>query len=176
MSKIPFPWLVFDVESIGLYGDPFAVGLVLMNKDGDIFRQRWYGCNLEKHPAFMWSRPEDVKWCINNIPKHVKDGNCTIEEMYSSFTTLLSSAIKQNYSIIADCPFPVEVNFLVNCERRDRTYIGPYPLYDVSSILSALGKDPMEEYPREEGQTKHHPMWDAYVSAKQLYTALEDKA
>lgn len=171
--NIPFPWLVFDVESVGLYGDPFAVGYVLMDENGEVIRKRWHGANLEKLPGFMFNSIEDIEWCWSYIPQCIKDGNCSLDEMYSSFVTLLSSAIKQKYSIIADCPFPVETNFLRNCKLRDRTYISPYPLYDIASILAALGRNPLEEYPREEGETKHHPMWDAHQSARILYETIK---
>lgn len=170
--RIPFPWFVFDVESVGLFGQGFAVGYVVIGENGKELSSSWYGVPLDKAVSY-YQTPDNIdgyNWCLRNIPSEVLEGNTDLPTMYQTFTKLLETAIKKNYSIIADCPFPVEANFLLDVQKHNPdAFVSPYPLYDVASILAGLGRNPLELYERKENEPLHHPLGDARQSARILY-------
>ncbi len=175
--NIPFPWFVFDVESLGLFGYPFAVGWCVVDKDGKELDSSWLGCSIEsvRDKSNPLSDIESYNWCKENIPEEVLKGNVAQRDMYKYFKRNLSYWQAKGCSVICDCPFPVEAKFLRRLIKRFNDIDGdiltsPYPLYDVASILAAHGKDPLKEYPRLGNEIKHHPLWDSVVSAKQLYS------
>lgn len=174
--NIPFPWLVFDVESVGLFGDPFAVGWVIIDKDGKEIQSDWKGCSYRK----VSGTKKDFEWCFLNIPKEVRMGNMNttlqrkndILDIYYHFGAILTIH-GPRCSIISDCPFPVESKFLLNVEKYNSNFISPYPLYDVATALAVLGKDPTANYPRRANEPLHHPLGDARQSARILYETIK---
>jgi hypothetical protein len=79
--------------------------------------------------------------------------------------------------LAADCPYPVESKFLLECvadsHLRQRTDGSPYPLLDVASVLVAAGKDPTAQYDRLPDEVPlHNPVADARQSARLLMEAL----
>lgn len=114
--NIPFPWFVFDVESVGLFGDPFAVGWVVIDKDGQELESYWFGFDYNKvHGGSI----EAFDWCENNIPPHILKGTSkSINFVYEDFARNLGYWQKKGASIISDVPFPVESNFLLLLFQR----------------------------------------------------------
>ncbi len=164
---IPFPWFVFDVESVGLFGDPFAVGWCRIDEDGTISREWWTGVPIKSVSGKM----ESFVWCGENIPAEVLIGTVeNVLDVCSHFDRALREAINDGCSILCDCPFPVESNFLLQVQKLYPVYFkSPYPLYDIASVIASLGKDPLGEYPRRPEEIKHHPMWDAIQSGRTLF-------
>ena len=83
----------------------------------------------------------------------------------------------QGARLAADCNWPVEAKFLVHCVGEDpkaREWEGPYPFFDIGSILFAKGMDPLAKYPRIDGEEcEHNPLHDARQSARLLLEALK---
>jgi hypothetical protein len=83
--------------------------------------------------------------------------------------------------VYADCPWPVEANFLSACVADDasRAWQGPYPLLDVATLLGATSGDPMVKRSRYlempddwPAGNDHDPRWDAFVSGLAAVRAL----
>ena len=163
-------FLVFDVESMGLYGTAFSVGFVVMEKDGKIIEEN------------VWSIPrnnicsasnEDRVWIDINVPitppthKSYKD---LCEEFWTTWVRL-----KNTYPDItawADCLFPVEAGFLTDCVMYDepnRKWAAPYPFHDIGTLLFARGKNATDHFPRKPNELPaHNPLYDARQSARIL--------
>src|SRR5690606_2543186 len=78
--------------------------------------------------------------------------------------------------LAAECPYPVETNFLEKCRKdcEDGSWSSPYPLIDISSVRLAAGFDPVGKCSRRANEVpEHHPLKDARQSARLLLEALE---
>ena len=170
--------LVFDVESVGLLGEPFAVGGVVVASDGTPLRPK-----VPYHDQFIYACPHSVAagslndrhWVEQNVKidaDDIKAGRPA--EVYAQFWMKWLHWKQQGAWLVADVAFPVEARFLLNCAvTQDGKNDLPYPLLDVSSILLAAGRDPLASYPRIKGETpKHNPLADAKQSARLLLEAL----
>ena len=164
-------FLVFDVESIGLHGEGYAVGYVVVRGDGDHLADGLFACN----PANANGTPADRAWVMENIPP--LEVNCDDpHQVRAKFWALWLAWKAQGVSLVADCAWPVEANFLLACVRDDasaRNWEGPYPLHDLASVLLAHGMDPLanrERLPNE--LPAHDPVNDAMQSARILLECL----
>lgn len=164
-------FLVFDVESIGLHGEAYDVGGVIIDDGVEVQRFRFW-CDPERAfgdaPGFAWV---GENW---EIP--LKGSNCqTPREVRDKFWSFWS-CYRDELTIAADCPWPVEARFLAQCiddDRAARQWHGPYPLIDVASVRLAAGLDPLgtdERLPNE--LPVHNPEADARQSARLLIEAL----
>lgn len=162
-------FLIFDCEANGLHGQVFAVAVVTMNERGEILDSfegkcpiegvlnSWVGENVIPHLAGMTEYP---------APRTLRD----------AFWAFLQRHKDSGAEIWADTAWPVEAGFLSACVADDpgaRLWEGPYPLLDVSTLLSV--SITREEYVADllVGRTarKHHPSWDAEVSGLALLRA-----
>jgi hypothetical protein len=164
-------FLVFDVESIGLHGEGFAVGYVIL-VDGQEMDSGCWSC--PRHRAH--GDAEGRKW----IEAHVPDLLLThpnAQAVRSSFWHLWQEWQRTGALLVADCAWPVEARFLLACvddSPETRTWQGPYPLHDLASIRLAAGLDPLASEPRREDELPlHNPLADARQSARLLVDALE---
>lgn len=159
-------YLIFDVESMGLHGEGFAVGGGVFDKYGTRLNAFLFACPTEGIEADK----EDKDWVNDNVPvfeithrspKQVRDAFWEVyEENKKLFPDLL---------LVAECPWPVETNFLSACIKDDptRKWEGPYPLIDLASMMFAVGMDPMEPLERNEYELPvHNPQADAYLTAR----------
>lgn len=166
--KPPFDkFLMFDVESVGLHGEGFSVGYVIMENGEEIIGNE-VGCAL--HSAY--GHEEDREWVRMNVSWKITFADR--KSLLRAFAPLIHSNVKMGYAIVTDCGWPVETNFLTSLVEstgvKDNV---PYPLYDVSSVLAALGYDPIATYPRKENELPaHNPLNDARQSARVLLEAL----
>jgi hypothetical protein len=165
-------YMVFDIESIGLHGDAFSYGFVVVDAStGEEISCGECNCN-----------PVDFKGTVANH-EWVK-ANCRIELPICQSPLLLRRSFwstwgywkAQGAKLAADVPWPVEANFLSACVADDpvaNEWQGPYPLIDVASVRLAAGFDPLakeERYPDE--LPEHNPLADARQSARLLLEAL----
>jgi len=163
--KLPEYYFVFDVESIGLFGEAFSVGFVVFNRQGKLQEELELSCN----PDSALGEPSDRIWVEQNCL--VGDFNCSSPvQVCERFLDYWKFWKKKDAILIADCCFPVETNFLCDCLRKNpenRLINSPYPLYDLSSFLFAYGCDPLAEYDRTENELpKHNSLNDARQSAR----------
>lgn len=164
-------FFVFDVESIGLHGEPYAVGWVIIDLSGE-----------EKAGGYIAIRPElacgdddDRQWCAENIPE-IEPNRHYMDEMLQDFWAVWLFWKERGALMAAECAWPVEAKFLAMCvgsEYPKSKWEGPYPLHDVASIMLAAGMDPMATYERLPNELpKHDPLADARQSARLLTEAL----
>lgn len=166
------PFFVFDVESVGLHGEAFAVaGGVYINGAA-----RWefkYCCPLEEAKG----DDTDREWVKNNIPV-LEITHRTPKGIRDAFWRDWEKAVKEYSKIVmaGECLWPVEANFVSKCIQDDlenRKWSGPYPFHEVSSIMLVAGMDPMATYDRVESEKPaHDPLADARQSARLLAQAL----
>ena len=160
------PLFVFDVESVGLHGEGFAVGWVVM-VDGVEVESGYAACPMTAAAGTA----SDRKWVEENVgvylppPEYPTPGN--VREV---FWGAWMSWKEEGAIMVADCAWPVEARFLAACvdhEPEDRRWDGPYPLHDVATARLVSGLDPLatvDRLPTEE--PKHHPTADARQSAR----------
>lgn len=169
----------FDVESIGLMGEGFAVGWVLFDlSPGLLMAQR------ELCSKLYWTPPEraqgnskDRVWVRQNVPyqdwlDRYPEQYCPRELrscFWNDWDTYRDDAV-----MAADCPIPVETNFLQDCIDDDATRQPPYPFWDIASIRILAGHDPVATYPRLEAELPaHDPVCDARQSGRLLLESFE---
>lgn len=179
------PFFIFDVESIGLHGEGFAVGGGIYI--GGVAQHEFhYACSPEIARGTFTNR----NWVRDNVPPHA--GGSKSDPLYvrQAFWQEWEEA-KQAYPGIhmaAECGWPVEANFLslcirdgnpvlfLNdpCETWPREFQGPYPLHEIASFMLAAGMDPMATYDRLPCELpKHDPLADTRQSARLLFEALQ---
>ena len=163
-------FMVFDVESIGLHGDAFAYGYVVVDRDGN---ELDCGQNC-MNPNHARGTADDRVWVSGNIPTlpHTIGTGGDLRSLFWGDWTYW----RQKGAVLAcDCAWPVEAKFLLECVRDDhwRSSVAPYPLLDVSGFILAAGGDPTACFNRRENELPaHHPLRDARQSARLLLEAL----
>lgn len=163
-------YMVFDVESIGLHGEGFAVGYVVVDRTGAVQMERHYACS----PNDARGSDEGRQWIAQNCPP--LQVNCVSPGMVRLRFWLDWIAFKERGAVlVADCAWPVEARFLIACvedEPDARQWQGPYPLHELASFMVAAGMDPMATYERLTDEPQHDPLGDARQSARLLIQAL----
>ncbi|MCF6094544.1 hypothetical protein L1765_11275 [Microaerobacter geothermalis] len=152
----------FDVETDGLYGAPFAVGAVVLSESGEEI-ERFAGIAQIKIKN-DWVK-QNVLPNLEGLQKYETD-----VDLREAFWDIYQKHKGDSY-ILVDVGYPVETNFLrqvILDDLENRQWNGPYPLYDVSSVLQAKGIDPdvnRIEYSGLKGLKPHNPADDALASA-----------
>lgn len=156
--------IIIDVESNGLWGQPFAVASVRMTPGGRILRTFAMRCNIDEVPD---------EWIVENKIEQLLEGLPKVEDIKHLMEEFIGWYSKENDSnTFVDTGFPVDFRFmdLMRCNAAWQSF-SPYPLYDISSILVAAGEHPnvnRMEYAKELIGEKcgvaHNPIWDAEVS------------
>lgn len=163
-------FLMLDVESVGLHGEGFAVGVVVVGRSG-ILEEVVFSCA----PEHAEGSEDDLAWVQENVPDLPRTHQ-TPREVRDAFWSFWQKWRLDGAVLVSDCAWPVETGFLSACVRDspdERNWRGPYPLYDLASILFAYGENPLlltKRMPNE--LPAHHPLMDARQSARQLVTAL----
>lgn len=170
-----------DVESIGLYGDPTAWAVVVYDSHGQCLEE--YAVQLDRvhkeAKQFNENRDGDRAWYRDNVDPatteaswngvwgHRLKRNLTqyafsVDELCQAFRERWSLIVRQYQGVVllADCPFPVETNFL-------RRAMGPgeiYPLIDVNTLAHVAG---IQTFPRKPHELPiHNPLADARQSGR----------
>jgi len=164
--------MVFDVESIGLHGEGYAVGFTVVDMNGKEIDSGTYSCDPEN--ADGW--PKNRKWVAENVP----DIQVTHEhpvDVREAFWNKWAEWKKKGAVLVADCAWPVEAGFLGDCvndEPHKREWGGPYPLHDLASVFMAADINPLGKYDRKPNELpEHHPLSDARQSARLLIETLK---
>ena len=166
------PFFVFDVESIGLHGQAFAVaGGVYI--DGAAQSEFFCSCPQEEAQGTA----QDRAWVKANVPVLEITTRLPIG-IRDAFWHEWEKAKKRypGITMVAECLWPVEARFVASCVDDNIEYLGfngPYPFHEIASIMFAAGMDPMATYEREPSEMpKHNPLADARQSARLLAMAL----
>jgi hypothetical protein len=166
-------YMVFDVESLGLHGESFAVGWVVVDLDKGLE----LGCDFAAcNHSVLRGAPEAYQWVDDHVPflPSVYRSPAQIRryfwEMWRYWHT------EHGAMLAADVNWPVESRFLCACvdaKPAEREWQGPYPLIDVASCRLAAGFDPLATEPRlADEMPAHNPLCDARQSARLLRQAL----
>ncbi len=156
--------LSFDAESNGLHGGAFAVGAVLLREDGVAAERFFARCPIDG-PVDPWVRDNVLPALAIDPETHA-----TAREMRDAFWSWLTARMV-DATVVVDCGWPVEAGLLSACVADDpsRAFKGPHPLHEVASLLLAAGLDPLASYADQvlpqSALSKHHPTYDAHVSA-----------
>lgn len=167
--------MMLDVEAVGLFGDGFAAAYVVVDDEtGETVEERSFATN---HWQSFCHSDDDRRWVVRNVPplpincENMADVRLEIWAAWERWKA-------RDALLWADCAFPVETNFLssaVDNFPRKRVPNSPYPLYDLSTLLLAIGRDPTQAHPRLKRELpKHDPLCDARQSARILLEALEE--
>jgi hypothetical protein len=171
MSNKPDLFMVFDVESIGLHGEGFAVGCVVVNLDGATLEQAMFACD----PYHAKGSTEARKWVRENIPALTKSHEHP-QGIRDAFFGVWLRWKERAAILVTDCGWPVEASFLSACiadHPDSREWNGPYPLHDLASVMLAHGVNPLETRERTLDEIPvHNPLADARQSARLLVEAL----
>lgn len=163
-------FMVFDVESVGLHGEGFAVGMVVMDRSGNVQLAGHLACP----PDAAAGSDEGRAWIAENCPP-IYAALETPQQVRESFWGIWQDFKALGAILVADCAWPVEARFLIACvddAPHERQWQGPYPLVSVDTYLMAAGMDPLMEFPRLPDEQPHHPLGDAKQSARLLVQAL----
>ena len=150
--------LLFDVESTSLHGTGFAVGAVVVNKEG---------IELDSFELLSEEGVDKASdWVKENVIPNLTDmPTCeTDKELRDAFFNFYLKH-RETAEIWSDVNFPVETNFLhaiVKDAPEEREWLMPYPLYDVSTLIDVT-IDRNKECGIK-GLRKHNPLDDSRAS------------
>jgi len=171
MSETPKLYMVFDVESVGLHGEGFAVGFVVLDSEGNRHEMCCYACP----PFAARGSLQGHEWVKQNCPQLISTHDSPWQ-MRAAFWRRWQEWKGRGALLVADCAWPVEARFLAQCVDDNpiqREWEGPYPLHDIASMQLARGVDPVAKLERKEDELpEHDPLADAKQSARLLLEAL----
>ena len=159
----------FDVESLGLYGEGFAVGAVVFD-DGKEVDSFFASCPVDRLDSYKDCPEETIKWLQANVfPTLSEPKYQTAREVREAFWGFYQTWKHANV-FVADCGAPVEAYFLRQCildKHQERIWKAPYPLHELGTLLFMRGKDPTAYYERtKEELPAHNPVCDARQSGR----------
>lgn len=169
---MPDLYMVFDVESVGLHGEGFAVGWCVLNHAGE-----------EAASGLLWVDPlsaqgtaEGQAWVAEHCGPFDRSPCLSTAEVRARFWEAWRIWQDVGCVLVADCAWPVEARFLAACvddQPTEREWQGPYPLHDVATARLAAGFDPLATVDRLPHELpEHNPLADARQSARLWVEAL----
>lgn len=172
----PRPWLVLDVESIGLHGEGFAVAFVVLDStDGSELATFYAACPPEAAVGDQKSRLWLEEHCLPGLPPPTHK---TPLEVWEAFWSAYSDWRARGCEVFADTGWPVEARFFIACvddNRAEREWTGPYPLQEIQTTLWAKGLSKRWETRLSTELPAHNPLADSRFSARLLRLAILGK-
>ncbi len=174
MEELSAPFMVFDVESVGLHGEGFAVGWVVVDRTGKEIESGYEACPMT---VAKGGSERDRQWVSENVipglsgytqntPNQVRDG----------FWTAWLKWKEAGTHLFAECGWPVEARFLAACvddSPEVRHWSGPFPLQEIASFQDAA-RVSKRDHPRLANELpRHNPLADARQSARLLILSLD---
>lgn len=173
MTCFPKFFFIFDVESIGLHGEGFAVAGGVYSSTGEMKAEFSMSCPR----AEAMGPNDDRDWIDANVPA-LEITHADPKALRKAFWSLWLKYKAQYDDLVmaAECQWPVEARFIQSCIEDDfdqLKWAGPYPFHDIASIMAAAGMDPMVTRDREPSEMPaHNPLGDARQSARLLAKAI----
>lgn len=168
-------YFVFDVESIGLHGEGYAVGFVVVDTEGNELDSGRYACD----PIVARGLHDDYKWVQENI-KPIEITHDSPWLVRAAFWRKWLEWKESGAVMVADCQWPVEARFVAACvddHPVQRAWSGPYPFHDVATALLMNGEDPLATRERLAREfPAHDPLADARQSSRIWVHAMANKA
>jgi len=171
----------FDCETNGLYGECFAVGVVVLSPLNGLIIDSFSGISQIEDVDNLWVK-ENVLPALDRLKKYP-----TLKQMRNAFWDFWikhrGTGEKSLCIAIADFGSPVESGFFRQCVMDDlesRQWNAPYPLHEVETLLIAKGVEPDTDRIKyseikPDAVKKHNPVDDAYVSGLCWIKAMEVK-
>jgi hypothetical protein len=163
-------FFVFDVESVGLHGEGFAVAGGVYLANGAAQWEFCYCCPADLAEGLA----SDRDWVNQNVPV-IEITHRSPYLIRRSFWHEWERARAAGAVMAAECLWPVEARFIRDCVSEDaqRLSAAPYPVHEIASVMLAAGMDPMATYDRTPSEMPpHNPLADARQSARLLGEAL----
>ncbi|MHB1417198.1 MAG: hypothetical protein ACYC1C_18285 [Chloroflexota bacterium] len=165
-------FLVFDIESIGLHGEAFAVGYVLVDGEGRELESGIFACP----PAQARGQESQRSWVEEHVPS-LPLTHDNPRGVRDAFWSLWMEAKGKGAQLVAEIAWPVETNFLSACVQdlpAQREKESDTLLYDLSTarLVRGLGSADKEERLPDE-LPKHNPLADAMQTARLFVSALK---
>lgn len=173
-------FFIFDVESVGLHGEGFAVAGGVYDIRAVAAKEFAFHCmpTMADHCDDMEQGAKDREWIRDNVTTSARSVECPIPwEVRERFWQEWEAAKEAHPGILmfVECGWPVEARFLLQCiedDPADRNWSGPYPMHEIATLMLAAGMDPMATYDRQEDELPaHEPLADSRLSARLLATA-----
>ena len=175
----PQPELIFvlDIESIGLHGESFAYGWTVID---EVDQEVAFGFE-SIHAACANGSESDRLWVgLNVLPVlplptiRLSVRELARAEFLRRFRRDWMKWQAKGATLWADCGWPVEANFLSECNAlsSEDEWISPYPFHEIATALQMAGMNPLETYQRlEHEKPKHNPLADARQFGRLLMEA-----
>lgn len=171
--KIEVPELImsFDVESVGLHGEGYAVAWTVQSRKGE---EREIGIAF-CHPQEAAGDVDGQAWAMRNVWPHLlyhaeRANLCDRPRDVRAAFWDAWKRHRESATLIADCAWPVEARFFAQCiddDPKEREANGPYPIHELGTLLLCAGLDPIGRFPRIDNELPiHHPLCDARQSAR----------
>lgn len=170
--------LSFDVEAVGLYGDPIAVGYCLYSVEGEEILNGAIRCESFTNCKGTLA---DHQWVSKNVTMpseaYIVITPLELRHMFIDFWFRLKQQIYSHgftIDMLGECIFPVETRFLdayfESCTPHQQFMEAPFPLLDVSTIEHASNLQSTFAYLEFESCLKllfadHNPVHDARRTA-----------
>lgn len=155
-----------DAECDGLYGAFLSVAAMVTDENGR---------ELDRFYVSVRANESDIQ--TDWVREHVLPYLANADEIVNTEDELLDSfwefwmKHRESAVCIAYVQYPVEARLFSQCVMKapeERTFLGPYPLYDLSTLLVARGLDPDQNMAELSGMelTEHDAMNDVRMMAK----------
>lgn len=141
VHRSPLRLMCFDVESVGLFGDPFALAWCIGQEQFLVATERGSGqvesqervvgheavivaegfAQCDPRDCFGFS--DDRSWVQEHVIPHLppydrKEGLLGPTALYDLFWPIWLAEREQGTLLVADVPWPVEAHFLYQCIHR----------------------------------------------------------
>lgn len=158
--------MFFDVESVGLHGEGFAVGWVVVDVSGQVLEAQRWACA----PESAAGEASDRAWIAAHVPPLAATHDSP-HALRAAFWSAWRDWRARGAWLVADCPWPVESGFLSACVNDlgpTAHGAGPYPLLDVMTLVAASGLDAQTAQARlsDAELPAHDPLADAFHSMR----------
>jgi hypothetical protein len=171
---MPSLYMIFDCEAVGLHGETFSCGYVVIDRAGQEVAHGGFACD----PAYADGTETDRAWVKSQapVPSFGYNRAAPIYVRYA-FWGVWQEWRKQGAVLVADCAWPVETRFLAACvadSHIDRQWVAPYPLHEIATARMLAGFDPLATLDRLPNELpQHDPLADARQSARLWLEALQ---
>lgn len=174
LDKVFDLMMVFDVESIGLHGEAYAVGWTIIENGHEVD----FG-HAATHPdnalPSMSASPESIqnsrKWLQDNVEVPSINASTTLE-VREAFWREWTKIKNKGGSLWSEVNWPVESNFLSACiedNHEEREWNGPYPLFDIGNLRRIMNISPATVvFKSWHAGRPHNPLFDCRQSAKYI--------
>jgi hypothetical protein len=159
---------VYDVESIGLYGESFAVAFQVFD-EYQTFEKVCYACKPERAKGLA----VDYQWIESNVPVLPYNASDPLH-VRQLFWDKLQYWLEKGATIWAHHVWPVDSSIITACINDDlfkRRWQGPSPIHEICTIAEIALNTPWPARLKSETPA-HDPRNDVAYSARVLKLSL----